>query len=259
MFTHLHSLMKVYRRSEIGRYYSDAISKFVKELNRSSGRKGRMFGSIDSASKTNEKSIREGICYVYNNSVEKKLYGKAIEDRWNFLAYYNNDHPFSTKLVKREASYAMRKSCRIVDVNFNKGNYLNLATLYRIFEKLDKKESEQLIDYIIHKYNFIQYQETIRYYGSFEKMCMAIEATAGKEFDLSEEFDADSEVPIRSMLVEALKEGLIGKEMKIYSLNEAEKDRYAALFRKKTQASAKQINKFLHRRPGDVVDNQVNK
>lgn len=250
MFTHLHSLVKVFRKAEIGRFYSDAISKFVKELNVNSGRKGKMFGRIDSASKTNDKKIRESICYLYNNSVEKKLYKKAIEDRWNFLAFYQCDHPFSEKLVKRNARYAMRQACHIVDMKYKNGDYLNLATLYRLFNKLDKIETEQLIDYIISKYNFIQYQETICFYDSYEKMCEAIETTAGKEHDLSEEFDSDSEQPIRSLLGIAAKEGIIGKEMKIYSLSDDEKDRFAVLFRKKTSATPKQINKFLHRRSG---------
>lgn len=246
MFTHIHSLSKVDERDELGHYFGHAISIYVREVNSFTGRSGPMFDSIDSASKIREKKIKEAISYVYNNSVEKKLFRKAEEDRWSFLAYFKSDHPFSPRLVKRKASYKMRQSCRIVDIEHKAGRYLNLALLNNLFDGLGKTETEQLIDYIISRYNFISYEETIKYYSCFEDMCKAIEVTAGKEYDIKEEFDSLSEVPILQMLKIAKKEGLLEKDTKIYTLSKQEKIKYKTIFTRCTDASEVQIKKFLH-------------
>lgn len=246
MFTHLHSLSKVERREDLGRFFGNALSIYVKEINSFTGRTGPMFAPIDSASKIGAKKIKEAISYVYNNSTEKKLYQQACEDRWNFLAYYNSSHPFSKKLVKRKATHKLRDSCKIVDIEFKSGRYLNLARLYSLFEGLGKDETEQLIDYIIVKYNFISYEETIRYYPDYYDMLKAFEITVGKEFDLNEDYEPNSELPYLKMLNTAQELGLLGKEMKIYKLSESEKKKYAVQFRKRFSAMERLIVKFLH-------------
>ena len=57
-----------------------------------------------------------------------------------------------------------------------------------MFEWLEKKEKEQLVDYIISSYNCVDYDRLISFYGSYEQTCLAFASNQGKEFGLHEEF-----------------------------------------------------------------------
>ena len=246
MFNHIHSLQDAVSRLDSHRYLGEAMSTFVKELNCDCGRSGPMFSPVDSAFKQSGKKARSAIAYLYNNSCEKKLYRRAVEDRWDFLAYYGNDHPFSEKLRKKESSRSMRKALLTVDIFHRKGRYLNLAALRRLFTGLDRKESEQLIDYIIVKYAFIDYSLTIRYYRDFDSMVTAIDSNTGSEYDIKEEYDKSSDMPYVSMCRIAKRLGLLEQDMKLYSLGPMEKQTLAQDLAGCSGASGHQVAKFLH-------------
>lgn len=246
MFNHIHTLQEARTKTIAHGYLGDVMSVFVKELNSDCGRVGPMFSPVDSAYKYDGKKCKEATAYLYNNSVEKKLFRQAIEDRWNFLAYCQNSHPFSEKLVIRRSSRMMRKAIVMVNDFHRRSQYLNLAALRRIFSGLDKKETEQLIDYIIVKYAFIDYSLTIRYYKDFDNMLMAIDSNTGSEFEIKEGFERISDKPIREMCIMAKRLGLLGKDMRIYSLSKEEKQRLAQDFMGYTGASGRHVAKFFH-------------
>ena len=166
MFTHVHALIQNCSPSEGKSFMGKVLSTFARELNQDSGRTGNIFGRASCSMKKNGKTIRSSIAYVYNNSTEKRLYSRAIDDRWDFLAYAMSDHPFSKRIIIREASSRLRKSIQAVNGDFARGNHLKLQRIRMLFKDLNETETQQLIDYIIAKYRFIDYALAISYFNT---------------------------------------------------------------------------------------------
>ena len=139
-----------------------------------------------------DKKQREAAAYLYNNPVEKQLSINAVSYRWNFLAYAKSDHPFSEKLVIRKASDKLRKCIQEVKFMFNHDAFLNYTILRNCFIRLSWDEGNQLIDFIINTYNVVDYNDTIRLYGSYEKMLIAFDSNTGNDHDLKEEYSDQS-------------------------------------------------------------------
>ena len=117
--------------------------------------------------------IRDSFAYLGNNPVERKLCRRAIEYRWNFLAYAHSAHPFSKPLVIRDASKSLRRAVKVVQSLHKQRNILNYAVLKRLFEPLCPEEIQQLTDFIISTYNVIDYEAAASWYGSVDKMIAA--------------------------------------------------------------------------------------
>ena len=167
-------------------YYS---SVYAKEFNGISGRNGQLFNRpYGSAPKFGDKKVRSNFIYIDNNPVERHLSDKAEDYRWNFLAYAISQHPFSEPIIRRTASGSLKKAIGMVDVLHGKGRHLSFMVLQRWFSKLSRKESNQLIDYIITKYNAIDYEGSISYFGSYGNELLALHSTTGNEYDIKEPF-----------------------------------------------------------------------
>ena len=111
MFDHIHCLVEASDRKTYARFIGVVTLTFVLAYNRDSGRKGALFEkAYSNAPKRREKDVRTCIAYNYNNSVEKKLFVRAEQDRWNFLAYIDNPHPFSAPIDKKKASKKLIRS-----------------------------------------------------------------------------------------------------------------------------------------------------
>lgn len=225
MFTHVHALIQNCSPSEGKSFMGKVLSTFARELNQDSGRTGNIFGRASCSMKKNGKTIRSSIAYVYNNSTEKRLYSRAIDDRWDFLAYAMSDHPFSKRIIIREASSRLRKSIQAVNGDFARGNHLKLQRIRMLFKDLNETETQQLIDYIIAKYRFIDYALAISYFKDFESMVRAIDSNTGSEYEIREEFEAGSDRPYARMCAYANSIGLLNDDMRIYRLTKSEKER----------------------------------
>ena len=59
---------------------------------------------------------------------------------------------------------------------------LTYIILERLFRDLENREKNQLTDYIISKYNCIDYDRLISFYGSYDKMCLAFASNQGSEY-----------------------------------------------------------------------------
>ena len=246
MFTHVHALMHNCS-PEVGKsFMGKVMSTFTKELNKDSGRTGGMFGRASCSLKKNGKAIRSSIAYVYNNSSEKKLYKRAIDDRWDFLAYAMSDHPFSEEIIIREASCRLRKSIQAVNGDYARGSYLRLQRIRKLFKGLSEDETQQLIDYIIVKYRFIDYSLAINYFKDLDSMVTAIDSNTGSEYEIKEEFEPGNDKSYSKMCVVAKNIGLLNDDMRIYKLTKAEKERMVQCLTMKTDASPYQVFKFLH-------------
>lgn len=246
MFTHLHMMIRALDLTHLRSFVGQSLATFSRIVNADRGQRGELFRRpFGSAPRLEEKEMRSSLVYLYNNPVEKHLCKKAVEDRWTFLAYYNNTHPFSERLVKRNVSFRLRQAADFIDAEQAAGRYLRPATLRRLFSGLDKHEQEQLTDHIITRYQFICYEEAIAIFGSYDKMLLATEASTGKEFEVGEVYDRSSDVPYREMTIAAAKAHLFDG-WRILHLQEEEKRHWIHHFQIHTHAKEAQIRKFLH-------------
>jgi hypothetical protein len=140
-----------------------------------------------SAPKAGLKLLRTAIAYLFNNPVERLLCKRAQEYRWNFLAYAASDNPFSDPLVLKKASRRLRRALKEVDGTVKRNEYMTYVQLKRMFVGMDAREKNQLIDYIIVRYNIIRYDDlTTKCYDGYENMLVAINSNAGSEYEIHE-------------------------------------------------------------------------
>ena len=200
MYNHYHMNIQADSQRTVSDFICEFESTYSREFNRELGISGALFGhAYGLANKIGDKKKRDACAYLYNNPVEKRLCRRAEDYRWNFLAYYRNDHPFSEKLVVRRASTEMKKALAEVKYLFNNGQYVNYTFLKKWFGILDQRETNQLIDQIISKFRVVDYEEAIRLYGSYETMLTAINTNTGSEHDIHEDYSEKSYVPYNKL------------------------------------------------------------
>ena len=249
MYDHIHKSMSADSRKELYRCSQNITSVFAKEHNKTLKRKGSLFRKpFGSVPKYSDKKARSNIIYLANNPVERSIVKYAEEYRWNFLAYYNSNHPFSKKISKHSASKYLLWAMKVVDKKRKNSEYLTNPLLQTLFKKLSKTEKEQLVDYIISVYNVIDYQTAIRFWGSYEKMIIAIHSTTGEEYDLNEVFvgKRDDVYPTLTSLV--LQSGKYKDIHYVVSLSAEEKIELFYYLQGRSSATAEQIAKYLHMR-----------
>lgn len=247
MYDHIHKSMVADSRRELYRCSQNVTSVFVKEHNKTLGRKGPLFRKpFGSVPKYSDKKARSNLIYLANNPVERYIVELAEQYRWNFLAYYNNNHPFSEPISKHSASRHLLWAISIVNKKHSNSEYLTNSLLRTLFKKLKKAEKEQLTDYIISKYNIIDYEAAIRFWGSYEKMLTAIHSTTGDEHDLNEVFIGKRDDVYPKMTSIILKTGKYKDIHEIVSLPADQKIELFNFLFGKTSAQAEQIAKYLH-------------
>lgn len=244
MFTHLHQSVKAPSMRILHKYLHDTDTTFARLYNHRYGRKGRLFEKPPGFSqKESSKEQRSNLIYVYNNHVEKKLCTKAIQERWSFLAFGATDHPFSREIRIKEASNVLMKAIRLVDRRVQKKNGLEYKDLDKILPNLDKIEYEQFVDYVIHRYGWIDFDAAISFFGSFEEMETAINSTTGGEYSIKEEYSPLSDNAYLELISLAKKYGYIDK---VLSMNHEEKEAFAVSAFRATSAARYHVKKFLH-------------
>lgn len=188
MIDHIHTLTSTSSCKTFSKFMSNVAIQFVKEYNRYHNRVGPLFSEcFGSAPKAGLKRLRTAIAYLFNNPVERLLCKRAQEYRWNFLAYAASDNPFSDPLVLKKASRRLRRALKEVDGTVKRNEYMTYVQLKRMFVGMDARETNQLIDYIIVRYNIIRYEDlTTKCYDGYENMLMAINSNAGSEYEVQE-------------------------------------------------------------------------
>lgn len=247
MFNHFHALIKPVSAKVMSLFIGTVTATYALAFNRDSGRKGPLFEkAYGNATKSTEKAIRTCIAYNYNNSVEKKLFAKAEEDRWNFLAYIGNDFPFSEPILMEKASRKLRSSLKIVDAFLSDHHYLNYAMVRRLFHGLSHREKEQLTDYIISRYLPIDKEELLSFYKGFEPMVLAINSNTGSEYDIKEEYNKDSDDIYRQMLRLIEHSSYSANPHSILAAPLSARIEIASVLKKRTGAKDYQIFRILH-------------
>ena len=247
MYNHFHSLIQADSAKGLAGFMDRFTSWFVREYNSFSGRTGQLFKkNYGSAPKSDSKKIRSCINYIGNNPVEKSLCERAQDYRWGFLPYAVSDHPFSDSIVLRDSSSNLRKVIKEIDDMARQNLPLKYVQLRRMFSKLSQREKNQVVEYIIITYSPFDYDAMLSFYGKYEDMVMAMESNTGGEYDLTEDYDAGSDVAYVEMCDYLTQK--MGKDYSsgIVSLPIDEKVRMFNELHNHTSATGRQICRFLH-------------
>ena len=247
MYNHYHTLFKSVLPKVRALFIGTVTSTYAKAFNRDSGHKGALFEkAYGNALKLGEKKVRTTVSYCYNNSSEKRLVVRAEQDRWNFLAYIDNDHPFSEPIILEKASARLRAALKEVDAHVADHAYLRYGCIRRLFGGLSARENEQLTDYIISRYLPIDKELLLSFYKDYDSMVMAINSNTGSEYDIREEYRNDSDEPYTQMIKMLSASSFASNPHRILSASPEKKARIASVLRRTTSAQEYQIGRFLH-------------
>lgn len=243
-----HSQQKAGNRERFIAFNGEMQGSFTRGYNRQHNRTGELlekpFGSVP---KIGEKYIRNNLSYINNNGAAGRLSKGVLDYRWNLMAYFGSGHPFSERVVLNKASQRLRQALRYVDKMREDDKPLDYRIQNMLFKGLNRKESKQLLDHIIAKYNFLDYSTLLKCYGSFEKALLAMDANTGSEHDLKEEWEDYSDY--RKMIETASKAGYDMERVNFRSLSKDESFNLIMLLSQVTGDNRK-IRRFLHRGRG---------
>lgn len=243
---HIHMSVAAASNDELSGFVGEVTSRFVSGQNEFSGCSGQLMNHpFGSAPKKGDKAARSNIIYVANNPVERRLVKKAKDYRWGFLAYAESDHPFSEKLIQSKASRPLRRALKTVDAQYAQGRPLTYHSLKGMFASLDKKEAQQLTDYIISKYSVIDFEEAVRFFDTYEDMIVAINSNTGAEYDLNEVFVGKNDIYYTSMINKLIKEYGLADIHQVLSYSLDQKYEAFEMLCKYTQAPFVQVAKLL--------------
>lgn len=189
MFNHVHIFVKMTDSRRFKAFLNDLQHRFAMVYNKEYSLSGSLMMHAGFAPKGSRKSILSCLIYIVNNPVAGNLTSNALGYKWNLLAYFGNSNPFSERLVKRECRFRMRRALKMVDYYSAHGKYLDYNLQERILDGLTKSEKAQIVDYIICKYNPVDYGSLISRFGSIESLVIAAESTTGTEYDLPEPWE----------------------------------------------------------------------
>ena len=191
MPNHTHSDEEARREKVFRSFHDELNSKFTVGYNRQHNRQGPLLKApFGFAAKTVGKKIRDNLCYIANNPVVGKVVSDVMSYRWSLLPYYNNDHPFSEKIVLSRSSRAVRRAVKLV--NYFRSSELPLDYLRQelIMGSLNAEEREQITDRIISQYNCLDYNAMSAFYGgSFLRAVETFRANSGSEYDVPEDYE----------------------------------------------------------------------
>lgn len=163
---------------------------FSREYNKTRNSSGSLFSRpFGNAAKQTAKKLRACILYINDNPVTGKITKEATEYRWSLIAYCNNKNPFSEKIDKHAYSKNMRCAIKIIDEHFNFEKPLKYATQKRIFSRLNEKETEQAVDYILSLYNPIDFKALDQLFGGMKHMKDLMSTSTGSEYDIKEDWE----------------------------------------------------------------------
>ena len=247
MYNHFHTLIHCVSSRVRALFIGTVTSTFAMAFNRDIGRKGALFEkAYGNAPKSTAKKIRTCIAYNFNNSVEKELFVRAEQDRWNFLAYLVSDHPFSKPLIPGRIPRRMQWRLKEVDAHVRDRAYLRYGTLRRLFKGRADDEREQLIDYIISRYLPFDTPALLSFYKDYPSMVLAVNSNTGSEYDIKEEYRPDSDCIYTRMLEIVARSSYADKPHAILSAPADKKRQIALQLKKLTGAQDYQIARLLH-------------
>ena len=245
MPNHTHSQQYARNNDSFIAFNQEFASTYTREYNIRHERSGPLFDSpFGRAPKVTGKLIKNNLSYICNNGAEGRLSKGVLDYRWNMMAYFFSKSPFSTPIRRDRISKRLRDSVRMVDYLRQRRRPIGYGTQVLLFGKLNKEEKKQIIDYILFKYNPIDYNGIKSAFGSVEKALEGMEANCGTEYDIKEDWDDYS---VYSELGEAaLKKGIDLNKVNFEKKEPFELLRLRQYLKRSKRATDKQIDKFLH-------------
>lgn len=232
--------------SEIEDCMRSTLSSFCLEYNKRGGtcrlkfRKG-----LNKSVKVSAKKSRNCLIYILNNPVEKYACGKALEYRWNFLQYFNNNHPFSEEIVWRRSSSIFKRVCSLVTAAKDAGYFIRYDFLATWMKKLSTSERLQLCDFIVSSYNVIDYHSMLTGFGNFEALRIALESTTGSDYDIREDLCKENYLHYIALFNLLRKNIMFGEKGEIrFDVSKALK--LANRLLRNSDVTAFEISRYLH-------------
>jgi len=245
---HLHGSVVAERMKDLTDYVQDYTSHFVREHNVTCHRDAPLFNPFGSAPKTKSKDIRSNLIYLGNNGPERHLSSTAEAYRWSFLAYAKSDHPFSEKLRMEFASRPMRRAVQEIKEFRKADKPLSYVALQRMTRFLNHEEKQQLVDYIVTEYQYIDFQSAAAYFENWDGMLSAMHNTKGSEYELKEEFIGWDDKVYSQMSNLLLNDYGLADIHDILCLTDKDKRAVFNYLKTKTEATSRQVAKFLRLR-----------
>ena len=243
---HIHLLVYVSNPERFRAFIQEYTKIFTRLYNQHYNLSGPLFNTpFGCAPKLAHKKVRSAIAYVYNNPVEGQLASKVEEDRWNFLAYANEKSPFSEKLRIDRARWELRKALYTIKACKKEGRWLDYTEIEKVTDRLSSRELQQLTDYVIRKYNCIDYPATTSYFESYGKMVIALNANTGSEYDLAEDTYSKDYRIYRRMIRELLITKGYGTMEHVLNLPSAGRKRLGIHLMQSTIATEREVVKLL--------------
>ena len=252
MIDHIHSLIQADSLKTLSEFMSRTTSVFARVYNKERRRHGPLFEErFGSAPKADLKRLISSIIYLANNPVERRICTKAEEYRWNFIAYIDSDHPFSEKFHVKDLSKILKRALRCVDWHARQGNYLTYSVIDSLYQRLQGREKDILTDYVISRYNVIDYERVMQHFDSYDRLLTAIHSTTGSEYDLNEDKDRFSDGVYRDF-IRIVKQSGIEHIRSVMMLDDDTKFDIARKLLCAPDSHLRQIYKFLHIVPADI-------
>lgn len=245
MPNHAHKQQQAGNRQDFTAFNSEFSAKYTRGYNKQHRRSGELFDNpFGSYPKSTGKLIRSNLSYICNNGAVGKLSKGVIDYRWNMMAYYHNRSPFSDGIKRDRISKRFRCKVKMVDYLRKTGTPLDYSIQVMLYDGLGKAEKSQLTDYILAKYNPVDYRMIELSFGSFEKALAGMEANTGSEHDIQEDWEDYS--VFKKLGLESMKKGIDLQTINFEMMNSRELFELRLFLKKKIAASEKQLDKFLH-------------
>lgn len=243
---HIHQIVYVEDPVRFRAFIREFTKVFTRLWNQHYQQSGPLFNTpFGCTPKLAHKKIRSAIAYVYNNPVEGRLAARVEEDRWNFLAYSAAKSPFSEKLRIDKARWELRKALYTVKAYRKEDRWLDYSLLEKVTQQLSLRETQQFIDYVIRKYNFIDYTAATAFYESYESMVLAFNANTGSEYELVEDTYGKDYCCYKKMIRHlCLAKGYVTME-RVLTLPETDRRRLGQMLMRETGASDTETAKLL--------------
>lgn len=239
MPNHFHAQQNAGSRPAFSSFNQELISKFVLGYNRWHDRAGALFEPYGSVPKLVAKTIRNNISYINNNGPVGRLSSGVLDYKWNLLSFFKSKNTDDSQCSK-----AYKKAVKLTDYHQKHLDPLPYETQVRLYSHLAAEEKNMLIDHILEKYTVIDYAAMIRYYGSYEKAILAMDANCGSEPEMQEDWEDYS--VYREMIRIIGSKGIDTQHLNFEAMDP---DTLACLARELAcipKATAKQVRRFLH-------------
>lgn len=246
MPNHIHAQQWARAVASFISFNRELLSFFARGYNRWHYRAGTLFDLFGSVPKLVGKTIRNNISYINNNGTVGGLSVDVLGYKWNLLSCYKTE---TRKDDESSFSRAYKKARKAVDFYNRHCMPLTYEVQERLYANLSPNEKNGLIEYILLKYKVVDFEEMIRYYGSFDEAVLAMNANCGSEPEIQEDYEDYS--IYREMIRIVKSKGIETTHLNFETMDSGILAELAAELSKIPGVKPKQIRKFLHLKKTD--------